>query len=323
MRLCLSASRAAAIAVAAFLLPSGPCRSEGKPRFAYVTNQGSETVSVVDLDTFKVTATIQVPGKPAGVAVSHMRDRVYVAAPDARDVVVIDTKTNTVVKRWPAGKGPLGIVVQPRTEMIFVADWYDKIVRVLDPDTGALVAEIEVGQSPSGMDYASADGASIVVADRDSNTISVIDGVGLKRTAQVAVGGRPFGITIDRVRKLAFSANVASDDVSVVDLAAGKVAGTVKVGRRPYGVALSPSRGFVTDQYGGTISVFDLASLSKTNTIEACDHPEGINYDASRKAVYVACWFDNKLIRIDAESLKVTGQVAVGDGPRAFGEFLK
>jgi len=109
----------------------------------------------------------------------------------------------------------------------------------------------------------------------------------------------------------------------VIDVAQSKVIATVPVGRRPYAVALSPTRAFVTDQYGGTVSVIDLKTLSKTNTIEACDHPEGINYDGTRKVVYVACWFDNKLIRIDAETLKVTGSVAVGDGPRAFGNFLK
>ena len=58
-------------------------------------------------------------------------------------------------------------------------------------------------------------------------------------------------------------------------------------------------------------------------SVPAGDHPEGIAYDAASGSVYVACWFDNELVRIDAKSLKVTGKVAVGDGPRAFGNFLK
>ena len=301
------------------------------PRFAYVTNQGSETVSVVDLETLKVVATIPVPGKPAGVAVSLVQDRVYVTCPDAHDVAVIDTKTNTVVARWPAGKGPLGIAIgwSGTKYELYVADWYDKIIRFLDADSGAALAEIEVGQSPSGF-------AELAVADRDSNTISIFDSNGHTRLGQVGVGERPFGMAAwygqgkDSLSLRGFiTANVGSDDVTIIEPGLGwfektKVT-TIKVGRRPYAVAVSVphQRAFVTDQYGGTVSVIDLMSLTKTDTIEACDHPEGINYDAGRKAVYVACWFDNKLIRIDAETLKITGEVAVGDGPRAFGNFIK
>jgi YVTN family beta-propeller protein len=241
---------------------------------------------------------------------------------------VIDTKTSAVIARWPAGKGPLGIAVSPVSGELYVADWYDRIVRVLDPATGAIKAEIEVGQSPSGIDI-SEDGRRVVVANRDSNSSSLIDGETHRQAGQLAVGERPFGITM-AADALAFTADVGSDDVSVVQIGvpgAGErgagVKATVKVGRRPYAVALSDKRAFVTDQYGGTVSVIDLASLKKTDTIEACDHPEGINYDIRRHSLYVACWFDNKLIRIDAESLKITGTVAVGDGPRAFGKFLK
>jgi YVTN family beta-propeller protein len=43
----------------------------GAPSFAYITNQGSDTVSVVDIATQQVTAKIPVSRKPVGVAVSQ------------------------------------------------------------------------------------------------------------------------------------------------------------------------------------------------------------------------------------------------------------
>ena len=160
-------------------------------------------------------------------------------------------------------------------------------------------------------------------ADRDSNQISIIDIEARKVTATVPVGERPFGITIDAAGKRAYTANVASDDVSVIDLAERKVIGTVKVGKRPYAVAFAADKGFVTDQYVGYGTVFDTATLRRIKTIEACDHPEGIEADAAGSAVYVACWGDNLLLRIDAAKLADFGKVAVGDGPRAFGKFLR
>jgi YVTN family beta-propeller protein len=128
---------------------------------------------------------------------------------------------------------------------------------------------------------------------------------------------------VDADGKRAYTANVGSDNVSVIDLAAGKVVGTVKVGRRPYAVALAAGKGFVTDQYGGTVTVFDLATLAVIKTIEVGEYPEGIEADPTGEAVYVACWEANTLERIDTATLEVTARIPVGDGPRAFGLFLR
>jgi YVTN family beta-propeller protein len=79
----------------------------------------------------------------------------------------------------------------------------------------------------------------------------------------------------------------------------------------------------VTNQYAGTVSVIDLGSLQGIATITVGDHPEGIAAGPGGVYVYVACWFDNTLQRIDTAKMAVAGEVAVGDGPRAFGLFLR
>jgi YVTN family beta-propeller protein len=80
----------------------------------------------------------------------------------------------------------------------------------------------------------------------------------------------------------ATTANVESNDVSVVDLAAKTLLGTVAVGKRPYAVALAKGRGFSADQYGGTVSVFDLATLQPVKRISVGDCPEGIRNQRRR-----------------------------------------
>jgi YVTN family beta-propeller protein len=167
------------------------------------------------------------------------------------------------------------------------------------------------------------DGALVLTADRDSNEVSIIDGKTNTRVGAIKVGERPFGVTIDESGQWAFTANVGSDDVSVIDIKAREVIGTVKVGRRPYAVALASGRAFVTDQYGGTVTVFGIGSLRVIATVEVGDHPEGIAADADGRYLYVACWMDNELVKIDARTMAVVGRVAVGDGPRAFGAFLR
>jgi YVTN family beta-propeller protein len=203
-----------------------------------------------------------------------------------------------------------------------VADWYEHKLFVVDPVAGAITERVEVGQSPSGV-AVTGDGKLILTADRDSNAISIVDARSLQRIAQVPVGERPFGITVDAGGVRAYTANVKSDDVSVVDLASRAVIGTVHVGRRPYAVALAGGRAFVTDQYGGTVTVFDTETLKVLKAIPVGDYPEGIEADPGGLAVFVACWEANTLERIDAKTLEVTARVTVGNGPRAFGRFLR
>ncbi len=69
--------------------------------------------------------------------------------------------------------------------------------------------------------------------------------------------------------------------------------------------------------------MFDLATLQPVKRITVGDYPEGIEATADGKRIVVANWESNTLSVIDAAELKVVGEVKVGDGPRAFGTFLR
>ncbi len=145
----------------------------------------------------------------------------------------------------------------------------------------------------------------------------------MQRVGEVKVGTHPFGLAIEPDGRRAFIANVISNDVTIVDLATREVTATLPVGTRPYGVAFAGGKVFVANQGSGSVSVFAVAGLSPFATIRVGDYPEGIAATADGSAVYVACWSDNTLVRIDAATLTLTGKAEVGDGPRAFGKFLR
>lgn len=336
----------ASSAFLAGLVVGSPASAQDGAREAIVTNQPGDSLSIVDLETMKTVAEVKLPGKPAGIALSPGKKIAYVTAPDGKALYAVDLDARAVTQRLQVGSGPLGIAAHPTKPEIYVADWYAHKIAVLawrtvpvmdgevhlggQADDATLsarpaevlleVAQIPVGQSPSGL-AVTPDGKWLLSADRDSNQVSLIDIESRKVAVTVPVGERPFGVTVDAQGKRAYTANVGSDDVSIVDIEGRKTTGTVKSGRRPYAVALSNGKGFVTDQYAGTITVFDTATLKAVKTIEACDHPEGI--EAQGGAVYVACWGDNLLLKIDAVSLQISGRAEVGDGPRAFGLFLR
>ncbi len=80
---------------------------------AYVGNFKDNTISVIDVELKRVTATIPVPPGPHGIAITADNRWVYVASDGASTVSVIDTATDKLVENIEVGKNPHGVAVEP------------------------------------------------------------------------------------------------------------------------------------------------------------------------------------------------------------------
>jgi len=128
--------------------------------FAYVTNQGDHTVSVVDLATSKVDATITVGKAPVGVAIDGLTNRAYITNVESRSVSVLDMLKNTVIFEIQLEKvAPVGIALNKSGGQLFVADWYHDQILVIETDTYKTISTIKMGVAPAGM-VLSREGAS-------------------------------------------------------------------------------------------------------------------------------------------------------------------
>ena len=99
------------LAIAAFVCFLGSIQTLAQN--AYVTNDGSGDVSVIDTATNTVTATITVGTAPFAVAVSPDGGTVYVANIDSDNVSAIATATNKVIATITVGSAPEGVAVSP------------------------------------------------------------------------------------------------------------------------------------------------------------------------------------------------------------------
>ena len=102
-------------------------------RFAYVSNSGSASVSVVDLRSgaVKVLAT---GARPEGSMTSRDGRRVYVCNREAAAITIIDTATNEVAGTIATGKGPVRIAETPDGKLVYAA-MHDRRVELADPET--------------------------------------------------------------------------------------------------------------------------------------------------------------------------------------------
>ena len=157
---------------------------------AYISNSGSNSVSVIDTETNTVVgAPIKVGSFPGGIAVTPDGKFAYVANEDDDAVSVINAATNTVIgSSIMVGSGPFGVAVTPDGKFVYVTNQLDNTVSVIDTALKQVVATINVGISPVGVAI-TPDGKFAYVANYGSDTVSVIN----TATKTVVVSGISVG----------------------------------------------------------------------------------------------------------------------------------
>jgi YVTN family beta-propeller protein len=291
---------------------------------AFIGNQGSDDVSVVDIDAMRELARIPVGKGPAGVAASAAAGRVFVTTPGSNGLSVIDIASRREVARLALGQGAVGVAVSPDGRRVYVSDWFGARLLGLDAATLAPLLEVPLGAAPAGLEV-SADGATVWVAERDDNRIAEVDVREPARARVVrhfAVGEHPFGLLLDAVRQRLYVLGVYANDLTVIDLAAGRELTRIAVGRAPYHAALLDGgrRIAVSNQRGDSVSLIDADALRVVQTLEGFGYPEGIASHAG--ILLVVNWMDDTLALVDATSGQQRATLPLGQNPRGFGAFV-
>jgi YVTN family beta-propeller protein len=150
------------LAILAFVLGGDPSFAQN----AYITNDGSNSVSVIATATNTVVAKIPVGLNPVGAAVTTDGSTVYVTNELGNTVSVIDAATNTVIATIPVGDPngidhPNGVAPTPDRTAVYVANLNDNSVSVIAAATNTVVAKISVGVNPVGV-AVTADGSTVL-----------------------------------------------------------------------------------------------------------------------------------------------------------------
>jgi YVTN family beta-propeller protein len=147
----------------------------------YVANNLGESMSIIDLATKKVTATIPVGHNPYTVVLSKDGKNVYVSNWGGTTVTVVDTTTKTVRTTIKVGMHPSAISLSPDGKHLYVANTDSDSVSIIDTSTNRVVRTIslapyphaKMGSSPDAITV-SPDGKTLYVANAGNNDIAVI-----------------------------------------------------------------------------------------------------------------------------------------------------
>lgn len=218
-------------------------------QFAFVTNAGDDSVTVIDLARQEAVGTIATGDYPHGLRMDPGGREIYLANVAEGSLSVIDVARLEEAARIPVGKAPVQVAFTPDGSRVYASLRDENRVVVVDTASRTVIDRIEVGRNPIQV-HASPDGGYVYVANQGTET-------------------------------------EPADTVSVIEVATGKVVDTIRTGRGAHGVAVSGDGAavFITNIVDGTVSVIDTATRGVTATFVVGAGPNGVTFRPASTAV--------------------------------------
>ena len=216
---------------------------------AYVVNQGSNSVSVIDTQLLKVKATLTVGSAPIGIAVNPAAGLVFVANSGSGTITSIG---GTAVKStWTVGGTPTALVVDSVRNQLYVMDTSRNQVEILNTSTGAILTTIPTTLQPVAMTINIATHAVFIACTGASGSVVVIDGVHNTVITTVAVEQGSTSISVDPATNLVVVESPSTDIHTVINAGSGYTVTTQNLGGNgnvagPFGSAYGDSLFFST-----------------------------------------------------------------------------
>lgn len=215
---------------------SVPVESRGKAVLspdgtrAYVTDQVSDMVRVVDVVNGVTLDSVLVGNRPIDINITPDGRKLYVANQTDQNIAVVDVGSLIVFKHIPIGAIPGEVEITTDGLRAYVTNLTRGVINVINTSTDLIVGAIQLDQefsygaelSPNGQTlYVSADGVLLAI-DVQRNLIL--------RTLRMADDSSVLGITPNGKRAYiaSFSQLAGGPAVTVVDLEAWKILGLIR-----------------------------------------------------------------------------------------------
>jgi len=177
---------------------------------AYVSNIGSGSVSVIDLQGKQPVKTLRLGNGSEGLDITPDGRELWVANREQDTVAVVDTEALKVVETLECGSFPIRLKFTPDGQHALISNARSGDVAVFSRSDRAEIARIQM-----------------------ELTAKEVEG----RLLQFELSPVPIGIVIDPVSSRAFVANSNADIVTIIDLNTWQVAGRLDAGEEPDGMA--------------------------------------------------------------------------------------
>lgn len=309
-----------------------------------VANKSEATVSLLDLASGKVAATLPTGKGPHEIAVSPSGKRALISNYGTREepgstLTLVDVPGGRVEKTIDLGelKRPHGMVFIAEGRALVTSEASKALLEV-DVDAGKVLRSIATGQEISHMVVVTPDGKRAFVANIGSGSVTAIDLAAGKSVGDVATGAGAEGIAVTPDGKQVWVTNRAADTVSVLDASTLAVVASVPSTAFPIRAKVTPDgrHVLVSNAKTGDLAVFSAADRSlerrvplvltgairtegRLMTFGDSSVPIGVLIEPSGKRAFVAHANADEISIVDLTEWKRIGSLTAGKEPDGMG----
>ena len=191
--------------------------------YIFISNEGSDNITVIDLDTHKILANIESGKRPRDMKIIPEKNQLLVAASEDDRINIINYKSYEIVGHIETGDDPEIFDISPNGKIIVVSNEDDNEATIIDSSTGKIIRVVEdVGIEPEGVTF-SPDGTLVYVTSEGTNTVIIIDPWKGVIIDEILVGNRPRRGAFVKNGKEYWVTNELGGSVSVIDTSTHKV----------------------------------------------------------------------------------------------------
>ncbi|MGB6501584.1 MAG: YncE family protein [Thermoplasmata archaeon] len=297
---------------------------------AFVASEFGDNVSVIDLTTNHVVATIPVGSEPypQAIALDTTNWTVYVVNSGSQNVSVISIGEESVIASIPVGAAPDAVAVNSFNHDVYVANGGDGTVSIISPATTIphVIATVPVEADPDALAVNSAN-HDVFVADAGTGNLSVISSATntVVKTLGAGTAPGPYGAMLyDPTNNNVYVANVGSDNVSVVGGSNFTDFASIPTGSGPSALALDGATKelYVANRFSDNVSILSTATNTPNATANVGSQPGtngAIAFNPTLGDIYVPNSGSNSVSVLSGATKSVTATVPVGGLPDAIG----
>lgn len=288
----------------------------------FVTNTKSNSISVIDTNTFEVVATIPLgPGKPNRVVFHPDGRTAWVVYDKSHDLGVVDAEARKLVRRLRIGGNPYNLAFTPDGRSLYVLDWSsdtsnDEVI-VYDLKTERIEGRVEVSTWPAHGVF-SRDGRIFYVSGETAGDVTVIDAT--RRTAVSRIvhgGGDAMGLALSDDGRTLYAATGENRSIVKIDTATNRAGAAIALPGIVHDAVLTLDGRYLytTLRKSNKIVVVRTADDKIVATIPQRGYPDLVTMEPSGRYAFVTNRYADSVAVIDVSAHREVRTIAVGKAP--------
>ena len=287
--------------------------------FAYIADTYLNIVSVINLSTNLVVATIPVGLNPMNVDISPDGSLIYIANYHGGSISVIDAATNTVKASIITEDYQLGFVLSPDGNRIYAIHGNGNF-SVIDTKTNTIVKTLRLNIGTYSL-CVSADGKYVYAAAAYDNNVLVFDTETNSVAYKIPIGAGSNAVVLSP-DGLTLYVTARDNTIKVINTSTKSIISSISV---PYSnaVSLSPDgKTLYVTSNGNSVSVINTTNNSVTARIPAGQYVEGISLNQDGSRLYIINQVPGTVSVLNTATNSIIADFRVGSNPYSFGDFV-